>query len=171
MAPDTQLIDTVSAEDFRKGMRRLAAAVNVISTDTNGELHGLLATAVCSVSAEPPTLLVCVNQSATACAPIAESKRFCVSVLSQKQYALAQTFLTVKSGERLNLCKWQRLATGAPAIEGALVNFDCEVVQVIHAGTHTIYLGRVVAAALPEADAPLLYFDGNYVGTAPVTLQ
>ena len=168
MTLETQPIEMVSPDDFRQGMRRLAAAVNVISTDMNGELHGLLATAVCSVSAEPPTLLVCVNQNATACAPIARSKRFCVSVLSQKQYALAQSFLTVKSEDRLNLCKWQRLSTGAPAIEGALVNFDCEVAQVVQAGTHTIYLGRVVAAALPKADAPLLYFDGAYAGMAPV---
>lgn len=171
MTLETKPIEMVSANSFREGMRRLAAAVNIISTDMDGELHGLLATAVCSVSAEPPTLLVCVNQAAAACAPIAASKRFCVSVLSQKQYALAQTFLTVKSNERLNLCKWQRLSTGAPAIEGSLVNFDCEVAQVVQAGTHTIYLGRVVAAALPEADEPLLYFDGSYAGMARVAQQ
>ena len=171
MTVDTRPIEMVSADDFRKGMRRLAAAVNVISTDLDGELHGLLATAVCSVSATPPTLLVCINQSATACGPIAASKRFCVSVLSQTQHDLAQKFLTVKSDERLNLCKWQRLSTGAPAIEGALVNFDCEVEQVVNAGTHTIFLGRVVAAAFAEADTPLLYFDGNYAGMTPATVQ
>jgi len=167
MSVETRPIQLVNADDFRKGMRKLAAAVNVISTDHDGELHGLLATAVCSVCATPPTLLICINQSATACAPIAASKRFCVSVLSQAQHDLAQKFLTVKSNERLNLCKWQRLSTGAPAIEGALVNFDCEVAQVVDAGTHTIFLGRVVEAAFADADTPLLYFDGGYAGMTP----
>ncbi|MEB8386492.1 flavin reductase family protein [Rhodobacteraceae bacterium KMM 6894] len=169
MTVDICTAEMVSAADFRKGMRKLAAAVNVISTDLDGELHGLLATAVCSVSDDPPTLLVCVNQRATACTPIATSKRFCVSVLSHGQFDLAQKFLTVQSTERLNLCKWQRLSTGAPAIQGALVNFDCEVAQVVDAGTHTIYMGRVVAATFADTDAPLLYFDGKYAGLAPVT--
>src|SRR5690554_3914430 len=90
-------MEEVNPEKYRKGMRRLAAAVNIISTDMNGKLHGLLATAVCSVSADPPMLLVCVNQDAAACAPIGDSGRFCVSVLGQKQYALTQKFLSVKS--------------------------------------------------------------------------
>jgi flavin reductase (DIM6/NTAB) family NADH-FMN oxidoreductase RutF len=176
MTARPHLAEQLTAEDFRRGMRRLAAAVSVISTDLDGEQHGLLATAVCSVSDTPPTLLVCVNRSATACAPIAASGRFCVSVLSEEQHGLARDFLTVKSPERLGLCEWRRLATGAPAIEGALANFDCEVAQVIQAGSHTIYLGRVVAAALPDpavesgpdVAAPLLYFDGSYAGMAPV---
>ncbi|MEQ9240162.1 flavin reductase family protein [Roseovarius indicus] len=155
-------------DEFRMGMRRLAAAVNVISTESDGELYGMLATAVCSVSAEPPTLLVCVNKSASACEPIAESKRFCVNVLSEKQQDLANQFLNVESTRRLDLCKWTRLATGAPAIEGSLVSFDCEVDQVIMSGTHAIFIGRVVVASLPEAASPLLYFDGAYSGMSAV---
>ena len=169
MLQQTQSVKVANADDFRKGMRRLAAAVNVISTDVDGELHGLLATAVCSVSAEPPTLLICINKDATACAPIAASKRFCVNVLSQKQFTLAQEFLTLKSSERLSLCSWQRLATGAPVIDGALASFDCEVAQVVDAGTHTIYFGKVMAVALSEADAPLLYFGGGYAELAQPT--
>lgn len=171
MTVDTCPAKTISPDEFRKGMRRLAASVNVISTDLDGELHGLLATAVCSVSDTPPTLLVCINKNATACTPIATSKRFCVSVLSEDQLDLAQKFLTKKSNERISLCKWQRLSTGAPAIESALVNFDCEVAQTIDSGTHTIYFGRIVAATFADEGAPLLYFDGKYAGTAPVTLR
>lgn len=151
---------------FRQGMRRLAAAVNVITTDLDGEVYGMVATAVCSVSADPPTLLACVNRSASACGPIAQSKRFCVSVLSEKQRDLARAFLDVESTKRLDLCRWHPLATGAPAIEGALVSFDCEVDQVIESGTHAIYIGRVVASTAPGADAPLLYFDGAYSAMA-----
>lgn len=155
-------------EDFRMGMRRLAAAVNVITTESEGTRYGMLATAVCSVSAEPPTLLVCVNNSASTCEPIARSGRFCVNVLSEKQQDLARDFLGVDSTKRLDLCDWSRLATGAPAIDGSLVSFDCEVDQVIASGTHSIFIGRVVVASLPEADAPLLYFDGAYKGMTAV---
>jgi len=147
---------------FRQGMRRLAAAVNVITTDLDGEVYGMVATAVCSVSADPPTLLVCVNRAASACAPIAQSRRFCVSVLSERQRDLASAFLDVESTKRLDLCGWHPLTTGAPAIEGALVSFDCEVDQIIESGTHAIYIGRVVASTAPGADAPLLYFNGSY---------
>lgn len=155
-------------DDFRSGMRRLAAAVNVITTEHDDALYGMLATAVCSVSAEPPTLLVCVNQTASACEPITKSGRFCVNVLSEKQQDLARDFLNVESTRRLDLCEWDRLATGAPAIAGSLVNFDCEVDQVIMSGTHAIFIGRVVVASLPEADSPLLYFDGAYSGMSAV---
>jgi flavin reductase (DIM6/NTAB) family NADH-FMN oxidoreductase RutF len=153
-------------QDFKTGMRRLAAAVNIIAAAHDGAPAGLLATAVCSVCAEPPTLLVCVNRSARSYAAIRDSGAFCVNLLAQDQAGLARSFLDLEGAERFSACRWTTLKTAAPAIEGALANFDCEITETVQAGTHTVFLGRVVAMRTSAARAPLLYFDGAYAGLA-----
>lgn len=156
----------VDPQEFKNGMRRLAAAVNIISACSDGQPAGLLATAVCSVCAEPPTLLVCLNRSARSYAAISESGRFCVNLLAQEQSEMARRFLELEGADRFSACRWTTLKTGAPAIDGALVNFDCEITETVQAGTHTVFLGRVVAVRTTEAGEPLLYFDGDYAGLA-----
>lgn len=154
----------VSSDDFRFGMRHLAAAVNIVSSLQDGEPRGLLATAVCSVSAEPPLLLVCINRSASLYNAITGSGRFCVNALRANQHALARNFLNVESKCRFDGLGWTSLSTGAPAIDGALINFDCEVEQAVTAGTHMIFVGQVVATRCEGETDPLLYFRSGYAG-------
>lgn len=155
----------VSSDDFKLGMRHIAAAVNVISTMENDEPRGMLATAVCSVCAEPPTLLVCINKSASMHAAVVDSGCFCVSVLDERQLGTASKFLSVSGAERFNLCDWDKLQTGAPAINGALVNFDATVVNAVEAGSHTVFFGEVAAMRFADDDGrPLLYHNGCYSG-------
>lgn len=122
----------------------------------------MLATAVSSVCAEPPTLLACVNRSARSFKVIDETGKFCVNVLDRNQHEIAQRFLSLDSVERCKLCSWTALETGAPAVEGALVNFDCTVADAVEVGTHTIFLGRVVATRVNRSGNPLLYYNGDY---------
>ena len=155
----------VSSDDFKLGMRHIAAAVNVISTMENDEPRGMLATAVCSVCADPPTLLVCINKSASMHAAVVKSGCFCVSVLDERQLATASKFLSVSGAERFKLCDWDRLETGAPAVCDALVNFDARVVNAVEAGSHTVFFGEVAAIRFAdEDDRPLLYHNGCYSG-------
>lgn len=152
----------VSADSFRFGMRHLAAAVNIVSSLDGTEPRGLLATAVCSVSAEPPLLLVCINRTASLYGAITQSGRFCVNVLRANQHALARNFLNVDSRSRFDGLRWINLGTGAPAIDGALINFDCHVDQAIEAGTHMIFIGSVIATRCEGESDPLLYFRSGY---------
>ena len=83
---------SIDAAAFKKGMRHLAASVTLITTRHRDLRGGLTATAVCSVSAEPPQILVCVNKTASAHDPIGEAGFFCVNVLSPQHRKLAERF-------------------------------------------------------------------------------
>ncbi|WP_226624632.1 flavin reductase family protein [Alloyangia pacifica] len=150
--------------DFKSGMRRLAAGVSLITCECNGVRHGLIATAVTSLSAEPPSLLICVNASASIHEHLSEAESFCVNVLSREQQDVATRFATPKDREtRFEIGDWSELETGAPALRGAQVSFDCRPAQKSVFGTHTIFIGEVVAVTdWGSASDPLLYHDGRF---------
>ena len=158
---------SIDATAFKKGMRHLAASVTLITTRHQEVRGGLTATAVCSVSAEPPQLLVCVNKTASAHDPIGEAGFFCVNILSPGHRKIAERFAGmdgVEGDERFrDMGEWSELATGAPVLKGCPVSFDCKLVSELAAGTHTIYIGQIVDIALDAAAVPLVYADGNFV--------
>jgi len=152
---------------FKKGMRHLAASVSLITTRHRGQRGGLTATAVCSVSADPPQILVCVNKSASAHDSIGEAGFFCVNILAPVHRKIAERFAGmdgVEGDERFrDMGRWRELATGAPVLEGCPVSFDCKLVTKVSAGTHTVYIGEIVDLALDAAATALLYADGTFV--------
>lgn len=158
---------SIDAASFKKGMRHLAASVTLITTRHHGRRGGLTATAVCSVSAEPPQLLVCVNKTASAHDPIGEAGFFCVNVLSPPHRKIAERFAGmdgVEGDERfVDMGDWSTLSTGAPVLKGCPVSFDCRLVSKVEAGTHTIYIGEIVDVCLETEAHALLYCDGAFV--------
>ena len=158
---------SIDAAAFKKGMRHLAASVTLITT-RHGDLRGgLTATAVCSVSAEPPQILVCVNKTASAHDPIGEAGVFCVNILAPDHRKIAERFAGmdgVEGDERFaDMGDWSMLTTGAPVLKGCPVSFDCKLVTKVEAGTHTIYIGEIVDIALDPKAHALLYCDGAFV--------
>lgn len=153
-----------SADSFKAGMRRLASGVALITSAEEAGRAGLIATAVSSVSAAPPTLLACVNRSASAHDVIERSSCFCINLLSEADLDLVDIFSrTARREERFRSGRWRPLATGAPALDSALVAFDCEVVQRLPYETHTIFLGIVRDVHLPEGGLdPLLYLNSAF---------
>ncbi len=146
-------------------MRRLAAGVTVITTSHGGKRGGLTATAVCSLSAAPPQILVCVNRTASAHDMIAEGTNLCVNLLSRSHQQLAWRFAgAVEGEERFRTGKWTTLTTGAPVLADALACFDCEVSEKIESATHTIFIGKVVGVSVREKGKPLLYASGAFAG-------
>ena len=151
--------------DFKKGMRQLAAGVNVITVANGLVYDGLTATAACSISAEPPHLLICVNSTASAHGPIHRAGAFCLNVLAHDQEAIAKRFAGMDGADRnarFDIGTWVQLATGAPVLEGAIANFDCIVVREIEAATHTLFLGRVLSVRSNEMGTPLIYGSGRF---------
>src|SRR5919106_6518534 len=111
----------VDPEQFKAGMRALAGAVNIITSTNAGHRYGMTATAVCSASAEPPTVLACINKLASTHAAVAKSKAFCVNVLRAEDWELSTSFSGAQSGEaRFKSGNWTKLATGSPVLVGAL---------------------------------------------------
>lgn len=156
----------VSLQDFRAGMRQLAAAVNVITCGSKPERHGLTATAVMSLTAEPPQLGVAVNKSASAFEHIRTNRHFAVNVLSKHQIDVAAAFSnsTGPKGEtRFGTGEWATLMTGAPTLHHATVVFDCTLAREIDLGTHMLLIGSIEAVHV-NANEPLLYMDGTWAG-------
>ena len=158
---------SIDAAAFKRGMRHLAASVTLITTRHRELRGGLTATAVCSVSAEPPQLLVCVNKTASAHDPIGDAGFFCVNILSPGHLKIAERFAGmdgVEGDERFrDMGEGSTLSTGAPVLKGCPVSFDCRLVTEVAAGTHTIYIGEIVDLTLDPTAPALLYCDVAFV--------
>jgi len=151
-----------TASEFKNGMRRLSGAVNIITTLNDGVPAGMTATAVCSLTADPPMLLVCVNKVATSHDPIKRSGRFTVNVLSADDIAVAQRFSTGDMDTRFKIGDWSRLASGGLTLCTALVTFDCALMDSIPIETHSIFIGRVEEVVIRPERSPLVYINGQY---------
>ena len=151
--------------EFRTAMRHLAGAVNIVTSGRGESRRGLTVTAVCSVTTEPPTLLVCVNRSAEAHDVIRAEGRFCVNVLALEDAALADRFAArdgSKGAVRFEGRDWTEITTGAPALSDARVAVDCTVANRVDAGTHSVFFGRVEGVRHRPDTAPLAYHDRAY---------
>jgi flavin reductase (DIM6/NTAB) family NADH-FMN oxidoreductase RutF len=147
------------AADFILAMGQHAASVCVITTVHEGARHGLTATAVSSVCATPPRLLVCVNKSGLTHQLIRQAGSFCVNVLGESQEQIAKGFAGMSGADfdRFSLGAWRALVTGSPALTGANSVFDCTVAQEIDQFTHSIFIGDVVAAQCAPGQDALIY--------------
>ena len=147
-------------------MAKLTSAVHVVTTDGVGGKHGFTASAVCSVTDNPPTLLVCMNTQTYTYPAFIQNGVLSVNLLSHHQELLSNTFASkMTSTERFAVGHWSSLVTGSPILAEALVNFDCQIVEVKEVGTHGIFICRIVA--IREADAVkayqgLVYFNRAY---------
>ena len=150
-------------------MRRLPAAVTIVTTGTGGKRNGFTATAVCSVSAEPPHLLVCANREMATCGFIRATGYFAVNLLRHDQAALAERFGGrggFEGEERFRRGNWQPLASGTPGLIDACAVFECQVVELRTIATHDVVIGKVLdVRSDPSCDA-LVYVDRDYTTIA-----
>ena len=153
----------VQVTDFRNAMSLLTSAVSVITTAGLSGRYGFTASAVCSVTDTPPTLLVCMNQAASSHAHFLQNKILSVNVLSADQQHLSNAFASKLSPEeRFKQGRWTTLKTGAPILDDALVSFDCEIEQIQNVGTHTIFICPIVAIQQSQHEQSLVYFNRTY---------
>ncbi len=156
---------TVHSSKFLTCMRMLASGCAVIAARHDGQRAGLTATAVCSVTADPPQIIVCVNRKVRAHPLIANSSALSVNMLAQSHEMVAKRFAGLVDGvlgeDRFEGANWEEGVTGAPILRDALFSLDCRVIEAIPASTHSIFLCEVVDAKFAEA-SPLLYFNGRF---------
>lgn len=142
-------------------MRRVPTGVTIVTSEHAGNRRGMTANAFASVSIDPPLALVCVNRSAASHDYITRAGHFCVNLLGIEQVELAQRFASRAEGDRFDGIALRTERSGAPVIDGALAFLDCELVAAHEAGSHTIFIGHVLAAGSRDGK-PLGYFDGDY---------
>ncbi|MFK4751797.1 MULTISPECIES: flavin reductase [Oceanospirillaceae] len=149
---------------FRNGMSLLGGAVTVITTDGDAGRFGFTATAVTSVTDEPPTLLVCMNRNSFAHDHFKSNGVLCVNVLSSAHLDVSGDFANrdLTSEQRFAKHHWSCLETGAPALEQALVNFDCRIHESHEMGSHSVFYCRISELRIGNAEAGLMYFNRAY---------
>lgn len=147
---------------FREGMSRLGAAVNVVTTGGPAGQHGMTATAVCSVTDSPPTLLVCINQSTRSHDMFVVNGVLCVNVLNGDHEALSSRFASFDEADRFSSTIWHQGLTGAPILPDALVAFDCKIVDRLVRGTHSVFMCEVVSTLTGADKGGLLWFGRRY---------
>ncbi len=150
---------SVDATVFRNVVGHFASGVAVITTAADGERFGTTASAVSSLSMEPPMMLVCLNKSSTTHDAVVKSGVYAINILSEGQAGLAFQF-----GKR-GIDKFEGVEVtegvlGVPLIDGALATIECVVEETPVGGTHTVFFGRVASAAAYERE-PLAYFRGT----------
>jgi flavin reductase len=155
----------VARQIYRDAMARLGAAVNVITSDGPAGRSGCTASAVCSVTDDPPTLLLCLNRNSDNNAVFRQNGVVCVNTLTASHEDLSGIFAGAPGYDmagRFAAATWQTLATGSPVLLGASVSFDCKIIQTTEVGTHTVFFCEVEAIQSGDLHEGLIYFGRAY---------
>ena len=158
-------VRTVEAAAFREAMSRLGAAVHVVTTAGPGGKTGTTATAACSVSDAPPTLLMCLNRRSQTNPVVIENGVFCVNTLGDSGAEIADIFAGrtgVQGSDRFATGDWTALATGSPVLSTAVVAFDCRILEVRAVASHNVFFGAVEAVRLGPTGPALVYHERAY---------
>ena len=154
------------ASTFRAVLGRLASGVSVVTTvDADTRDCGMTVTAVCSLSLDPPLILVCVDHAATMYTQLSAASHFAVSVLALDQETVSRRFAE-SINDKFAGVEHARGVTGCALIAGALAHLECAMWAQYEAGDHTIVVGHVLHATVRDAQ-PLLYYRGGYSRLAP----
>lgn len=150
----------LSSEEFRAVIGHFASGVTVITTVDGGVRHGTTASAVSSLSLEPPMLLICMNHTSSTGQAITSAGAFAVNVLAEHQAALARRFAT-KGDDKFTGAAVLAGRFGQPLLEEALAHLECRVIDRVTAGTHVVFLAEVETASA-HSGSPLTYFRGQF---------
>lgn len=157
----------VDAAAFRAAMAGFPSGVTVVTAlDRWGTPHGFTASSFCSVSLDPPLILVCLAADAYSYPVFASCEDFAVSILGEDQQDLAQRFAT-RGIDKFSAGGFGRTPGGLPVADGALVGLDCAVHERHLVGDHLVLVGRVGHAEVREG-APMVHFGSRFRGLAPV---
>lgn len=158
----TKQDDLVIAEGFKLAMRRLATTVSIVTTGQSGRWAGMAATAVVPICAEPPTMMVAVNQSASSHTAIREGEYFCINLLATRHRELVSVFGgKVAADLRFAHGQWIEGTGGVPVLADSLASLTCAHSRAVSFGTHTLFFGEVVDIANHADIDPLLWMDGG----------
>ena len=146
-------------------MGRFATGVTVVAARHGPLLAGMTANAIASISLDPPLLMASINRNSETHVAIVGSHSFAASVLGADQQAIAECFALPTTAAKLQrFCDapWHEAETGSPILDGAIAYFDCRLNTSYPAGTHTIFIGEIVAAGYEDGMEPLLWFGSRY---------
>ncbi len=153
----------VDPDLFRGTLSSWASGVTVVTSRWGDDIRGMTASAFCSLSLEPPLVLVCVDKGAIMHDFVTRSHIFAINILAREQEDISRACASrrVEESRRLEGIPFHAEVTGAPVLDHAIGYLDCRVEHTYEGGDHTIFVGRVEAAGAREGN-PLMYFRGAY---------
>ena len=150
----------LTAEVFRDVIGRFASGVTVVTTSLDGVIHGATASAVSSLSLDPPMLLVCMNRQSTTGQAVLSARRFAINILGENQPDLAVRFAS-RNHDKFAGVDTQSGVGNVPLLSDALATIECRVVEEVMGGTHTVFIAEV-DSAVAHSGTPLAYFRGKF---------
>ncbi|WP_342132588.1 flavin reductase family protein [Hydrogenophaga sp. OTU3427] len=152
------------SSDYRRALRGFASTVCIVSARTAAGNCGITVTAVSSVSMDPPSLLVAVNESSSMHARLLEASHFCINILGAEQVQHSANFGSPLSmEERFEIGDWRLSADDVPYLCEAQANIFCKKADSPKFGTHSLFIGCVYQLAIGDEIAPLMYLNGKYI--------
>jgi flavin reductase ActVB len=146
---------------FLEAMATFPSGVTIVTTsDTTGRRWGFTATAFCSVSADPPLVLVCLAKSAECHPAFLETTGWVIHVIHTEHQPLALHFAT-RGADKFSSAAFDVSAAGMPVLADAAAVLHCSRYAVHDAGDHTILIGRVDDVAI-GAEQPTVYFRRDF---------
>ncbi|MFC3167799.1 flavin reductase family protein [Paracoccus fontiphilus] len=144
----------ITTDLFRRSMSLFPGAVTLITTGSGDNRRGITATAVCSVSDSPPSLLVCVNRKSATCDAISATGRFSVQLLDEESDHIALAFAgKLQGADKFSAGDWTDTGLGQPRLTTALACLSCRVLTESDSGSHRIFVGEIEDAVLAEGGA------------------
>lgn len=159
---------TATVDRFKQALRRVASTVTVITAHDGVRLHGMTATAVMSVSMEPPALVICINQRTLLHDILLGAERFCVNVLDEAHIPISAAFSGAKTPEqRFAEGDWTYEPDGLGILADAQASIICKKTVTVPHGTHSLFIGEVQNVRFRERPAPLIYLNAAYCSPHP----
>lgn len=156
-----EVTEPISAQ-FKQAMRRLASSIAIVTGGVGDEWTGIAATAIMSVAADPPTIVVAVNRSASLSPVLHRQTRFCVNLLAPRHKHMVTVFGGGAKGlARFERGEWIGSAHGLPVLADAAASLECRIASKIDVATHTLFIGEVEAIANHPTIEPLIWVDGQ----------
>lgn len=150
----------VEQSKYRNVVGHFATGVTIITTTLNGVPYGTTASAVTSLSMDPPMMLICLNKTSETQAAVLASGTFAVNILAEGQSQLAGQFAR-KGPNKFDGVSYDLGAGDAPLLTAALATMQCQTVETVTGGTHTVFLAHVLDADATDGE-PLTYFRGTF---------
>lgn len=156
--------EEIDSEQLRLAMRQWATGVTIVTSADNGLRHGMTVSSFTSVSLVPPMILVSIERIVRTHQMVSQSGIFGVSILAEGHKKISDRFAgrEFEKEDRFKGIETFTLDTGAPLLLDGLANFDCKVVGQHKAGSHSLFIGLVVAVRLGKPGKPLIYYDRQY---------
>ncbi|GCE12994.1 flavin reductase family protein [Tengunoibacter tsumagoiensis] len=152
---------SVDTTEFRRALAQFASGVTVVTTILHGKDYGMTVSAFCSLSLQPPLILICIDQRASSHNFIIQSGLFGVNILSEENKDLSRHF-SRQGLVDFSSIPHQKGPLGIPLLNGVLATLECRLVESQYGGDHSIFIGEVLSAEVISSNLPLVYFRGAY---------